>query len=1328
MKIKHYVALTLLAFLSLALTPGTARGQTQLTYNAGDVFLGFHASGGTGVTQDYLVNLGQVSQFTSASSAFTVPGIGNIAADLTATFGANWNTRADVLWGVSATVGLTALGSDPAKTLYASREQPAPGTPSPGWNRGSSTAQGTTNSKMSAMGNAFAQTAGVPNMSTANSPVALIQLTTDVNCYASYQPGGTTANSGPAPGTSFATYNPTIEGTFTNGTAGTVLDFVRLAPGSGPGTIIGTFTIDNSGVLTFTPASGAAPANVHFTLATYSGSEADASGKISIELTRDGNLATAFTVNFTTNGGTAIAGTDYTNQTNTSVSFAASQTTATVMVDVANRAGFQGDRAFGVSLSGASAGAAVTSPNAATVTILESSPMPAGQIAFSAATFQAPAVNAQSNPSLVAVTFTRTNGSTGAVAASVSVTGGTLINGTDYSTFTNPTPVSFADGVTTATVNIQLNNIPPGSLPGTIVLGLTNPTGGATLGTQISTTVTITPVAATVHFTSATYSGSEAIGGGQIAVALTREGNLSTAFTVNFSTTSGTAVAGTDFTGQTSVPVSFAAGAASANALVTVTNRAGFQGNRSFGVSLPGASAGATITTPSTATVTILEADPAPAGVIAFTSATFQSNALNGGGTPSNVAVTLSRTSGTTGAVSVGVSVTGGTLTNGTDYNTITNPTTVNFAAGAASATFNVQLKTIAANKLPGSVVLGLSAPTGGATLGTQTTTTLAVVSPGQIGLSAPTFTSAPVDNQAAPKNVAITLTRANGVNGAVSVGVSVTGGTLVNGTDYNTITNPTTVNFADGASTATFNIQLKTIDKAKLPGTIVLGLSSATGGASLGTQTTATVTITKPDRVLPTLVVTTPAPGMVGASFDITGTASDAKGIDRVEVTINGGAIQLATLGIFTAGSATFTLAGLAAENGKNTLVVTAVDSSGNKSLPTTVIVKYLNNRPVFAGNYSGLLVPAVTPTNKLSGIVNLTVTATGTFSGSATLGGFTVPVKGVFGNDGRAHFKPGLATTFALVGGVAPAPTVALGTLDLTIATDVTVDAKVTGSLRSDPSTVAANVSAPRAYFDGLTPATTVDSKYLQNNGRYTVVFPSKAQGALPLTSFPQGDGWGLITVTPAGGVTLIGKLADGSPVSASTSLARNYQWACYVALNTGGGSLAGVVTLDDTQPDSDLKGVDLLWIRPAITSSKYYPAGWTSGIKTDLLGAKFSAPVGSSILPGLGAVNPTTGNATIVFTDGKLTSSPLSKNLNIASTNLVTNAPTSDTSVSLLLKPASGKMGGSFLHSDNTQVAFKGVVFQKGTNAGGYGYFLSTAPAVGVGESGGVSVAKK
>lgn len=219
------------------------------TYNADDLILGFRATGGTGATNNVVVNLGQASVFRDAAGSFAVS-TGAIASDLTTAFttwnahradGSNGGLGSDVVWSVTGTSGsFVAVGADPFKTLYATRKQPSLGVQSLPWSRASETAQGVTTNLMKAFGNQYASYTATANGS-------VIQLAGDLNSYSSYQPGGTLTNSGPAPGTSFKAYNPSAETSAALGTA----DLYRMEFGSGAGTYLGTFALDDQGNLNF---------------------------------------------------------------------------------------------------------------------------------------------------------------------------------------------------------------------------------------------------------------------------------------------------------------------------------------------------------------------------------------------------------------------------------------------------------------------------------------------------------------------------------------------------------------------------------------------------------------------------------------------------------------------------------------------------------------------------------------------------------------------------------------------------------------------------------------------------------------------------------------------------------------------------------------------------------------------------------------------------------------------------------------------------------------------------------------------------------------------
>jgi hypothetical protein len=113
-----------------------------------------------------------------------------------------------------------------------------------------------------------------------------------------------------------------------------------------------------------------------------------------------------------------------------------------------------------------------------------------------------------------------------------------------------------------------------------------------------------------------------------------------------------------------------------------------------------------------------------PAGEIAFDGATY--TATEAGGTAT---ITLARTGGTAGEVTVTVTATDGTATAGSDF--AAGPYTVTFADGQTSATLAVPLVADTATEGDETFTLTVSAPTGGATLGAQATATVTITDAG---------------------------------------------------------------------------------------------------------------------------------------------------------------------------------------------------------------------------------------------------------------------------------------------------------------------------------------------------------------------------------------------------------------------------------------------------------------------------------------------------------------------------------------------------------------------------------------------------------------------
>jgi hypothetical protein len=128
--------------------------------------------------------------------------------------------------------------------------------------------------------------------------------------------------------------------------------------------------------------------------------------------------------------------------------------------------------------------------------------------------------------------------------------------------------LSFAAGLASRTIAVPTVNDSLLEGPETVVITLSNPTGGAALGAPAMTTLTIADndTAGTVQFGAAAYSVPENVAGGVYNLLVTRTGsNLASGIVVGYTVTGGTATNGGDYTladgaltfgaGQTSLPI-----------------------------------------------------------------------------------------------------------------------------------------------------------------------------------------------------------------------------------------------------------------------------------------------------------------------------------------------------------------------------------------------------------------------------------------------------------------------------------------------------------------------------------------------------------------------------------------------------------------------------------------------------------------------------------------------------------------------------------------------------------------------------------------------------
>jgi len=199
------------------------------------------------------------------------------------------------------------------------------------------------------------------------------------------------------------------------------------------------------------------------------------------------------------------------------------------------------------------------------------------------------------------LTVNRTGGSDGTVGASFtlangSATGGAACGGTVDYVNTGGT-VSLANGETTKTFTVAVcdDNLFEGSE--TFDATLSSPTGGATIGSPATATVTITDNDAqpSVQFASSAFYGHEAAG--SMTVTVTRTGATGNAVSVNYGTYGLIAYGGTscssgvDYINVGGV-LNFASGDTSKTFNVAICPDAVYEGNEAFGISLSGATGG----------------------------------------------------------------------------------------------------------------------------------------------------------------------------------------------------------------------------------------------------------------------------------------------------------------------------------------------------------------------------------------------------------------------------------------------------------------------------------------------------------------------------------------------------------------------------------------------------------------------------------------------------------------------------------------------------------------------------------------------------------------
>jgi len=398
-------------------------------------------------------------------------------------------------------------------------------------------------------------------------------------------------------------------------------------------------------------------------------------------------------------------------------------------------------------------------------------------------------------------------------------------------------------------------------------------------------------------------------------------------------------------------------------------------------------------------------------------------------------------------------------------------------------------------------------------------------------------------------------------------------------------------------------------------------------------------------------------------------------------------------------------------------TVVMIAKNPLGSTITTGSLIIKTAPDK--LAGVYAGSIGRSSDINGNLGGRMDLTLTATGGYTGSVTLGITKYTIKGFVEVDPETPDAADTPTSFSISvprkGNPIPLQ------IDMELPLDeITEERLLVGTISDELDSVDVEGWRNKWNVKLGSPATEFEHYYTFR----TELSDSELIGD---DSVPQGSGYGSFKVAADGRLTIAGFTGDGQKLTVGGFVGPDGGIVVYQTLYTPiKGSIAGLL---DIQPGATNAGADntlegaLTLLRPANVKSRAYPLGF---------GPLGLIVQGEAYTPTLGrvALNLVAGSsAGLEFTDGGLLTSTADVTVRIdAKDKTVVTAPFPSPTLTKFtsLKSATGLFGGSFVLVDDNPLGvkpptikrtskFQGIIVREGGESGvyrGYGYFLLDA----------------
>ncbi len=580
-----------------------------------------------------------------------------------------------------------------------------------------------------------------------------------------------------------------------------------------------------------------------FELCTYSVAEGDT---LYANIYREGLIDSEQTVEVTITTGSAIDSDLDLSVYTQDIQFLAEEYIQPVIIPIINDTDVEGDETFSLSITDVPLDTTIGEFSNASVTIVDDDVNNPGTFDFCTASYSVD--EGQS----AYIDILRTGGTSGDVSVDMTVTSDTADEG-DYDWSTPVKTIYFADGETSQTVTIATFDDTKDEGDETAQLSLNNPTSGSSIGVLYLADLNIIDNDATstsagkFDFALTNYSVEE---GSSAAVAVTRTGGSDGSVSVDVTVSANTATSSDYEFVPITQTLTFADGDTTPQTLqIATVDDLLVEYDEYFNIALSSPTNGAELGTNTNVSVTISDND---------TAFEFASTSLNYG-EETTAYVNLVRSGDTMTAQEVQVLLTPGSA-DSSDYTYTPTTQTVQFPIGSDIQTIAVPL--IDDSEIEGNETFTLSVasvPTG-TTKGTKESVVITIVDndvegPGTFNFDMTSYSVGEGDIAQGEEyaKAYVDIYRQNGASGAVSVDVTLEP-VSADQTDYDFDPLTQTVQFDDKQTYKTIIVPIKDDSTYECTESFNLKLSGPTGGASIGSNDTVTVTLYDDDLLIPVI------------------------------------------------------------------------------------------------------------------------------------------------------------------------------------------------------------------------------------------------------------------------------------------------------------------------------------------------------------------------------------------------------------------------------------------------------------------------------------------